>query len=138
MESELVSLKFDKILQSKSYSCIVMGTDKTKFAIYTDVNSGKAMQMYLTGAKKGRPSTHDLISHIFRGLDIKVKQVVISDVQDTVYFARLFLEQKNGEILHIVEIDARPSDCIALALIHKAPLYCTLEALEKIVPVVDD
>ena len=92
------------------------------------------MQLYLASTEKPRPDTHDLLTRIFRGLEIKVKQVVISDLQDTVYFARLFLEQQIGTLLHIVEIDARPSDCITLALLHKAPVYCTRGVLEKTIP----
>ena len=128
---ELILIKFEKVKQSRSYTCIVMGTEEKKFAIYTDPASGKAMQVYLSSIEKQRPLTHDLMTLIFRGLDIKLKQIVINDLQDTVYFARLFLEQQIGDILHIVEIDARPSDCITLALLHKIPVYCTKNVLEK-------
>lgn len=128
---ELIPVKFEKVMQSRSYTCVVLGTEDKKFAIYTDPASGKSMQVYLASTEKQRPLTHDLISCIFRGLDIKVKQVVINDLQDTIYFARLFLEQQIGDLLHIVEIDARPSDCITLALLHKVPIYCTREVLEK-------
>lgn len=135
---ELIPIKFDKVKQSKTYTCIVLGTPKKKFAIYTDPMSGRAMQTYLTESEKPRPSTHDLMMMAFRGLDIKIKQVVINDLQDTIYFARLFLEQKCGDLVNIVEIDARPSDCITLALIHKVPVYCTKEVLEKVIPVVEE
>lgn len=133
----LVPIKFDKVMQSRSYTVVVLATDTKKFAIYTEPNHGKSMQMYLTGTSKPRPFTHDLVQMIFRGLDIKIKQVVINDLQDTVYFARLFLEQQMGEILHIVEIDARPSDCITLALLYHAPLYCTRKVLDMAVSVED-
>ena len=46
---------------------------------------------------------------IFRGMDVRIKQVVINDIQDTIYFARLFLEQDLGDIRHIIEVDARCS-----------------------------
>jgi bifunctional DNase/RNase len=81
--------------------------------------------------------THDLISSVFRGLDVRVKQVVINDLQDTTYFARIFIEQQTDSLRHIVEIDARPSDCITLALMHNCPVYCTREVLEKTIDVVD-
>ncbi len=138
MVSELVLIKFDKIMQSKTYSCIVMASEQKKFGIYTDPMSGKTIQQYITNLEKPRPSTHDLIALILRGSDIKVKQVVIKDLQDTIYYARIFFEQKVGEILNILEIDARPSDCITLALINKVPIYCTTEVLERIVPLVEE
>jgi len=138
MESELIPIKFDKILQSKSYTCVVLGTDEKKFAIYTDPFSGKAMQRFLTEAETLRPPTHELVNKIFRGYDIKIRQIVINDLQDTIYFARIFLEQQMGDILHILEIDARPSDCITLALINRTPVFCTREVFERVVPVVDE
>ncbi|MCH9609855.1 MAG: hypothetical protein S4CHLAM45_02180 [Chlamydiales bacterium] len=128
---ELIPIQFDKMLQSSSYTCVVLGNDEKKFAIYTAPITGKAMQSYLTKTEKPRPLTHDLIKQLFNGLEIKVKQVVINDLQDTVYFARLFLEQKIHDILHIVEVDARPSDCITMALIYRVPIFCTRNVFEK-------
>lgn len=135
MEEELVHIKFDKIMQSQAYTCIVLANEEKKFAIYTSISSGKFMQDYLTKTDRQRPSTHDLMNQIFRGLDIKVKQVVINDLKDdSIYFARIFLEQKRDDMLHIIEIDAKPSDCISLALIHKVPIFCTRSVLEKTIP----
>lgn len=137
-EAELIPIKFDKVMQSKAYTCIILGNETKKFAIYTDAGSGKAMQTYMMESEKLRPSTHDLIMMMFRGLEIKIRQIVINDLQDTIYFARIFLEQKMGEILNIVEIDARPSDCITLALINRVPVYCTKEVFDRVVPVVEE
>lgn len=135
MLSKLVQLSFDKIMQTRSYTVIILGTAEKRFAIYTDPSIGRTLQLYLTDAEKPRPLTHDLASMIFKGMDIKVRQIVINDVQDTVYFARLFLEQQIGDVRHIVEVDARPSDCITLALMHNAPVYCTEDVLERVIPV---
>lgn len=138
MLNELVQLSFDKILQTQSYTVVIlMGLNK-RFAIYTDPSIGKLLQMHLTGAEKQRPLTHHLMSLIFKGYDIKVKQVVINDMKDTIYFARLFLEQiQEDGIKNIVEIDARPSDCITLALMHNVPVYCTKDVLDRTIPVED-
>jgi len=137
MFSELIQLSFDKIMQTRSYTVIILGTKEKRFAIYTDPSVGRSLQLYLTGGGKRRPLTHDLIDAIFRGLKVRVKHVVINDIQDTVYFSRLFLEQHIGDIKHILEIDSRPSDCISIALMSNAPLYCTKEVLEKAVAVED-
>ena len=135
MFGELVQLTFDKIMQTRTYTVVILGAGEKRFAIYTDPSIGKTLQMYLTGVEKPRPLTHDLINHIFNGLEITIKQVVINDLQDTVYFARLFLEQEIGDVLHIIEVDARPSDCITLALMNNVPVYCTREVLDKTIPV---
>jgi uncharacterized protein len=138
MFSELVQLSFDKIMQTRSYTVIVLSGEGKRFAIYTEPTIGRNLQQFLTGSEKPRPLTHDLIHSMIRGYEVRVKQVVINDIQDTTYFARLFLEQDLGDMLHIVEIDARPSDCITLALMNNAPVFCTREVLERTLPMEDD
>lgn len=136
-QPELVQLSFDKIMQTRAYTVVVLGTQEKRFAIYTEPNVGRILQFYLTDTVKVRPLTHDLIDSILRGVGIRVRQVVINDVQETIYYARLFIEQDVGDIRHILEIDARPSDCITLALLNNAPIYCTREVLEKTIAVED-
>jgi uncharacterized protein len=135
MFSELIQLSFDKIMQTRAYTVIVLSGQGKSFAIYTEPNIGKMLQLFLTEVESPRPLTHELIDRIFEGMDIRVKQIVINDVEDTIYYARLFLEQDIGDIRHIVEIDARPSDCLTLALMNNAPVYCTREVLDKVIPV---
>lgn len=122
-------------MQTRSYTVVVLGTKEKRFAIYTDPSIGRILQLYLTDTQKPRPLTHDLINLIFQGYGVRVKQIVINDLQDTTYFARIFLEQDIDGIRHILEIDARPSDCITLALINNAPVYCTKEVLDKTIAV---
>jgi bifunctional DNase/RNase len=138
MLSELIPIKFNKIMQTRAYTVVILGTDEKKFAIYTDPQIGRMIQMHLTGAEKPRPFTHDLMNLIFNGLHIRPLQIVINDIQDTIYFARLFIEQQCGSEKNILEIDARPSDCITLALMNNIPVYCTKEVLAKTVPVEDN
>lgn len=137
MFSELIQLSFDKIMQTKSYTVIILSGQGKKFAIYTESSTGKTLQLFLTEVQSLRPLTHELMDGIFEGFDIKVKQVVIVDVQDTVYYARLFLEKELENLRHIVEIDVRPSDGLILALMTNAPVYCTRDVIEKIIPVED-
>lgn len=132
-----VPMQFEKVVQSKNFSCIVIASEDQRIGIYSSSETGQLMQQYLTNSSKPRPMTHDLLNNIFKGLDLKVKHVVINDVQDTIFYARLYLEQQMREMTHIVEIDARPSDCITLAIIHKAPIYCSTDVLEKAIPYCD-
>lgn len=135
MLSQLVRLKFNKVMQTRAYTAVILEGDNKRFAIYTDPSIGKTLQLYLTNTEKPRPLTHDLIDLSFKAMDIHILQVVIVDVQDTVYFARLFIEQMEGDIRHIAEIDARPSDCITLALMNNIPVFCTREVLDKTIAI---
>lgn len=122
-------------MQSRSYTVIILGTNQKRFAIYTDPQVGKTIQTFLTTPQKPRPYTHDLLRAILQNLNIKPLQVVITDVEDTIYFARLYLEQSSDDLTTVLEIDARPSDCITLALMNNIPIFCRKEILDKTVAI---
>ncbi len=132
-KDELEPVQFHKIIQTKAYTAIILSGKHKSFAIYTDPSIGKTLQLYLSKTPVQRPLTHDLIRLICDGFDIKVKQVIISKIEGTTFFAKLFLEQKANEITRIVESDARPSDCLTLALMHNIPVYCTKQVLSTVI-----
>jgi len=74
-----------------------------------------------------RPMTHDLMKAILDAVDAKVISVVISDLKDNTYYAKVHLTFEDSEY----SIDARPSDAIALALRTKAPVFANEEVLRK-------
>jgi bifunctional DNase/RNase len=78
-----------------------------------------AIALALEGAPVPRPLTHDLIRTIFETLEARLEQVVIHDIRESTFFAKLVV-RKNGELQ---EVDTRPSDGIALALRMSAPIY---------------
>jgi bifunctional DNase/RNase len=95
-----------------------------------------AIAMKLQGLTPERPLTHDLFARALDEIGISVRQIVISDLADETFHARLILEQ--GE--RSLEIDARPSDSIALAVRTGAPIYATDEVLDRagVVPEADE
>jgi hypothetical protein len=80
-----------------------------------------AIALALEGAQVPRPLSHDLMRSIIETLDGKLEQVVIHDIRDATFFAKLIV-RVDGKI---EEIDARPSDGIALALRTQSPIYVT-------------
>ena len=130
--TEIIPIKLDKFIQSRVHTAITLATDKKKFTIYTEPQVGKDLQIYLLKEMKPRPSPHDLIQRILEGYSIIPIQIVIYDVQDTVYFAKLFLETEKEGKKTILELDARPSDCILLSVLEKIPMYCKKEVLDKV------
>jgi bifunctional DNase/RNase len=89
--------------------------------------------MALRQEARERPQTHELIGSVLAGLGAKVDRVIINHFADGVYYARLILVAEN-ELYErkIVEIDARPSDSIALAVQAGAPIYLTQEVWEAV------
>ena len=104
---------------------IFLGTEGEEkvIAIFVDPTMAAAMLMALRKVHAPRPLTHDLIARIFTGLGVRALKVVISDLRDGTYFARLYLEQQSDLGRNVVEIDARPSDSIAIAIQQQCPLY---------------
>ena len=102
---------------------VFIGNDDKCFVIYVDHSVGAAITMFMRNTPKERPLTHDLIGHIFAGLGVKVERVIINDLKNTTYYARLILRAENELGKKILEIDARPSDCIALAVQQKSLIY---------------
>jgi bifunctional DNase/RNase len=88
--------------------------------------------MFLRDTQKERPLTHDLINNIFKGLNVTVERVIITELRNSTYFARLILQQENELGKKIVEIDARPSDCLALATAQKRPIYVANSLFEQV------
>lgn len=124
-------------MQAKSYTVFVLSALNKNFAIYADAKVGQNIQNLLAEKEKQRPYTHDLLSHILNGLDIKMIQTVIYDLQDTVYFAKLFLEQTIDQKKHILELDARPSDCLTLSLMNEVPIFCKKNVFDQVVEIKD-
>ena len=134
MDTELIPIEFNGIVQSQNYTVFILGNQERQFAIYTSPHVGKSLKT-LPDKRKKRPYTHELIHCVFSGFDIHIIQVVITDVQDSLYFASLFVEQEIAGKRRILEIDARPSDCLTLALGNNAPIYCTKKVFANIIPI---
>jgi bifunctional DNase/RNase len=74
-----------------------------------------------------RPLTHDLLRQIVERLGGKVERVTIDDLWQNTFYARITIAVKEN---HSIDIDARPSDAIAIALRTKAPIYMAEDVLE--------
>ncbi len=86
-----------------------------------------AISLALEGDSPDRPFTHDLIRLMLERLDATVERVIIDDLWNETFYAKLGIVKQSGESL---ELDARPSDAIALALRVRAPIYMAEAVLE--------
>lgn len=95
--------------------------------IWIGAGEANAIAMELQGVKPQRPLTHDLLKHIVGGLGGELRRVTISDLRDDTYFAELLIAREEN----FFEVDARPSDSIALALRCNAPIFTTDSLLDR-------
>jgi len=120
---DVIEVTIKGLMPTANGCAVFLGNDQKTFVIYVDPSVGSAISMTINGVKKERPLTHDLIGHIFLGFGIGLERIVINDVNDGTYFARVILQMKNELGLKILELDARPSDSIVLALQQKRPIF---------------
>ncbi len=132
MKNEVVPVQIRGILPANSGCAIFVGNDEKVFVIQVEHNLGAVIGMFLRDQPKERPLTHDLMVNVFKGFGITVERVVITELKNSTYFARLILKQENELGKKFVEIDARPSDCLALAAAHKRPVFVTKALFENV------
>jgi uncharacterized protein len=134
MKNDVVPIQIRGILPANSGCALFVGNDEKVFVINVEPQMGTIISMFLRDIPKERPLTHDLIQRIFQGFNISVERIVITELKNSTYFARLILQQQNElqTARKIVEIDARPSDCLAIATAQKRPIFVTSSLFEQV------
>jgi bifunctional DNase/RNase len=97
--------------------------------IIIGISEVTAIKMKISGIQPPRPLTHDLLQHTLEQLGAKLTRVVINKLEFNTFFAKLVLQTKEQQI---EEVDARPSDSIALALRADAPIYVADDVLTQV------
>jgi len=132
MKSDVIPVEIRGIVPSSNGCALFVGTEQKVFVIHVENNMGAVIGMFMRDIPKERPLTHDLMINIFKGLGVTVERVIITEVKNSTYFARLILQQQNELGRKILELDARPSDCLALATALKRPIYVTQSLFSQV------
>ncbi len=125
MPADIVEVSIKGLMPTANGCAVFLGNDEKVFVIYVDPSVGSAISMTINGVKKERPLTHDLIGNMLLGFEITLERIVINDfvVNDGTYFARIILHMQNELGRKFLELDARPSDSIVLALQQRRPIF---------------
>lgn len=133
MNKEVIEVQVRAVVPLDASFAVFLGnTDKT-FVIYVDEPVGTAISMFMRGVTKERPLTHDLLANVLLAFGAKIDRIVINDLSGSVYRARLIIVAENE--LHakkLIEIDARPSDSIAMATQSGAPIFVARSVWEAV------
>ena len=133
MSKQVVPVQIRAILPYNNGRAVFVGNDHKVFVIYVDESVGAAIAMFMNNTAKERPLTHDLMAHLMTALGAKVERVIINDLKSETYFARLIISAENElQSRKIIELDGRPSDCIALAVQQGAPIYVAGDVWEEV------
>ena len=133
MNKSVVEVQVRAVLPFNSGRAVFVGNEEKVFVIYVDESVGAAITMFMNSTPKERPLTHDLMGHLMAAVGAKVERVIINDLKSETYFARLIISAEN-ELFEkkIIELDGRPSDCLALAIQQRAPIYVSREVWEEV------
>lgn len=94
--------------------------------IWVGIYEANAIALEIEKVTTPRPMTHDLIKNLLLGLDTRVHKVVVSDLREDTFYAVITLEREG----HVITVDSRPSDALALALRVDCPIYVEEEVLK--------
>lgn len=115
-------------LQTSQRVVILKATKQERYLfIWIAHTEAYAIAIELQGTSSQRPLTHDLLKNVLQELGTKIESVVISDLIDDIFYARIILDVAGRH----VEIDSRPSDAIALAVRAKTPIFVEESVLER-------
>ncbi len=133
MNKTVIEVQVRAVLPTSGGCAVFLGNSDKVFIIYVDQSVGSAITMFMRGTMKERPLTHDLMGHLMTALGAKVERVIINDLKNATYYARMIIRAENElQQKKIIELDGRPSDCIAMAVQQKAQVYVSQEVWEEV------
>lgn len=134
MNKDVIEVQVRAVLPLEGSFAVFLGDETKVFVIYIDESVGTAISMFMRGVAKERPLTHDLVGHLLMAFGAKVERIVINNINGSVFHARLIISAENE--LHtsrkVIELDARPSDSIAMALQQGAPIFVARNVWETV------
>jgi len=102
--------------------------DRRSFPIVIGIFEATSIDRRVKGIPNPRPLTHDLVTNVVESMGGEIQDVFISELREHTYFAKLRIRHE-GEL---IEVDARPSDAIALAVTAKVPIYVAEDVLDEV------
>jgi bifunctional DNase/RNase len=126
IEMEVIGVSLDAVGQTP---VVILADKETKkvLPIWVGFPEASAIERELKNAPSVRPMTHDLLHSILGRIKVTVKEVRIVELKGQTFYASLFLNSNK----ELIEVDARPSDAIILALKSRAPVFVSTEILDK-------
>ena len=132
MDNQVVSVSVKGVMPTSSGCAVFLGNGAKTFVIYVDQGIGEAIQRAVDNVQTDRPMTHDLMLLMLDGLGAEVERIVINHVDGGTFFARIILSMENELGHKIIELDARPSDSIVMALASTKPIYVAKTVIDSV------
>lgn len=125
IEGVLMSAQGPVVMLAPANGASGPGKSERVLPIFIDQGQALNIQLAIEGQLSPRPMTHDLFSAVLNELGAIVQKVVIEDLAQNTFYASLYVEVERGNAASVKRFDARPSDCLALAVRVGAPVFVT-------------
>jgi bifunctional DNase/RNase len=127
IEVQLSKIKID---ENRSEQVIVLKEKQGHrfLPVVIGIAEVNAIKMKLSGVEPPRPLTHDLLMSVISAVDAELEKIVIDRLENNTFFAKLCVKTKDAKS---VEVDARPSDSIAIALRANVPIFVDERVLDE-------
>ena len=122
---------YPAVARGEKYSEIVLVNENKALPIYVSHTQAESIMNGLNGIRFHRPLTHDLFIQVINSMGGSIKKVVIDDLAEGIFLAKLYIEMERDGKRKEVVLDARPSDCIALAVREGCDIYVAESVLEE-------
>lgn len=125
VEMKIRGLLMDPVTNTPIVILKDSGSD-TVLPIWVGVYEANAIALEIEKVSTPRPMTHDLIKNVLTGLDARVHKVVVTELKEDTFYAVIWMERDG----HVISVDSRPSDALALALRVDCPIFVEDEVLK--------
>ena len=125
VEMKIRGLLMDPVTNTPIVILKDSGSD-TVLPIWVGVYEANAIALEIEKVSTPRPMTHDLIKNVLTGLDAHVHKVVVTELKEDTFYAVIWMERDG----HVISVDSRPSDALALALRVDCPIFVEEEVLK--------
>lgn len=119
------------VYHGDNYSEIFLVDDDTVLPIFVSYTQAESIINGLEGKRFHRPFTHDLFIEVINLLGASIKKIVIDDLVNGVFLAKLYIEYVRNDKSEEIVVDARPSDCIALAVREGCDIFVDEKVLKE-------
>ena len=126
VEMKIRGLMMDPVTNMPIVILKDVGSD-TVLPIWVGIYEANAIALEIEKVSTPRPMTHDLIKNLLLGLETQVHKVVVSELKEDTFFAVIWLERDG----HVISVDSRPSDALALALRVDCPIFVADQVLKS-------
>lgn len=129
--TDLVEVNLSRILiretNEQQFICLQEKAGTRSFQIVIGSFEAREINRKIMHQETPRPMTHDLVRNVLHGFDAQLDRIIIDDLRDATFFAKLVIKHGEREF----KIDARPSDAIAIAVAEKTPIFVASHVIDE-------